>query len=174
MLVGRMRTLFSRGRLNGVIVILSLSMAGCMSSPGQEVRHHGQLPSPGAFAFSGVELGERTAELNAALGKALEARGFQHTDRARYLVQIAHSDRPGNVGLSVPEAIPAAAEVLPKPGNRAPRRAERVRQLTLSINSASDGRELYRLRGSEVYRPGKADDGGVCLANAMVAHMAGQ
>ncbi len=175
MLLGGMRTsFFSRVRFTGLIVIVSLLMAGCISSPRQEVRHHGQLPSPGAFVFSGIELGERPAELTVGLGKALEARGFQETDRPRYLVQVARSDRPGNVGLSVPEAVPAAAGAFPKSGNRASRRTERIRQLTLSINSASDGQELYRLQGSEVYRPGKADDGGVRLANAMMAHIAGQ
>ena len=108
------------------------------------------------------------------LNNALERRGFRQSGEARYFVQIAHSDRPGKTGLSVPQSELAEDQPPSNAWNRAPRRAERVRQLTVSINSMTDGRELYRVQGAELYRPGKADDGGVRLADILMARIAGQ
>ena len=168
------RSFPSRVRINFLIVVVSLLAAGCMSTSRQTIHQQGQLLPPGSFVFSGIDPGERRAEFAAGLIKALEAHGFGGADRGPYLVQIARSDRPGGVGFLAPAVPPEEAEAMPGPAARPPRRTERVRQLVLSINHASDGQELYRIRGTEVYRPGKADDGGIRLAEMMIAHIAGQ
>ena len=165
---------FSSFLSSGWVVIAALMTGGCVALPRQMVGHQGQFPPPGTFVIGGVEPGVRPPAFAADISQILEARGFSSTDRARYLVQIAQSDRPANMEMSVPGAGASGVEILPKKGNSVPRRGKRVRQLTLSIGSASDGQELYRLQGSEVYRPGKADDGGVRLAGAMMAHIGGQ
>lgn len=159
---------------NGAIAVAGLLTAGCASVPRQALWHQGQMPPPGTYRIGGILADDQPAGFVPGLSNALERRGFRQSGEARYLVQIARSDRPWKTGLSVPEAELAEEQPPSNAWNRAPRRAERVRKLTISISSVRDRQELYRLQGEELYQPGKADDGGVQLTDVIIARIAGQ
>ena len=158
----------------GYIVLSSatLLLASCASHSRVEVGQSGHLPVAASFRLE-YDQTALPPELVTGVAAELEARGFKPVEQPRYVVQLIGTDRPGNAGLYLPEAPPDES------GNRSwlasPVRSNsvRTRRLMVSIIDALNGREVYRIQASELYRPKHPNDG-KDLTRAVLAQLPAQ
>lgn len=146
-----------------------LILAACAQHPRLEVGQSGKFPAPADFRLDHDEA-VLPPELVAGITGTLLAHDFRPAEQPRYLVQLTSADRPATTGLFLPPALldkDATGAWLSSPVRS---KAARTRRMAISIFDLANGREVYRIEGSELYRPSRSDDG-QSLARAVLARL---
>lgn len=154
-------------------MILCLSgaalLAACASTPRIAVNQSGNVPERAAFTL-GAEANPAAAAYEKAMLAGLETRGFTQSRDGHYLVQFADSARPARTGIFLPESAPAAdgeQDWLSAPGGGG---KKLVRRVFLSFTDRASGQEVYRVTGTETFKP-KRDAGEDALMKAVLASL---
>jgi len=136
-----------------------LGLAGCAHRENL-VHIEGALPSSGTYIFSPTS-DKLLTELHPLVGEHLVRNGLKSGEAgASYLVQAALSRRPGSSGAYVPSEQRTWLR-------RPYRSASPKSQLTLTLTSTADGKEVFRASSASWSK--KPLD--IKLANQLTAHI---
>lgn len=125
-------------------------LAGCAPRPNIAVTHIGALPSAREFVLGGE------ADTNSAppgILAGLAEKGFTPSADGALLLQVSDSARSAKTGLFLPD-IPENAGGQPtwlsSPGTS---KSAKIRRMVISFTDRASGREVYRVTGTEKFRP---------------------
>ena len=89
------------GRYLAATALLGLSLGAHRTGPAVVLTSSGPMPEAAAYRFAGEGQGEQPGDflVRSVVEKQLQAKGFRQSDKAaRYVVEVAVSARPNNVG----------------------------------------------------------------------------
>jgi hypothetical protein len=138
--------------MKALAITLALAgLAACASAgpPPISLSSAGARPDKAAYRFVGEGVGEQPGDflVRALVERRLAATGFARADdRPRYLVEVAVTARPLNVGAFTGPAAPVPAWLDAPVAKTAGIGADHVCAVSLRFIDADSGAEAYRVR----------------------------
>lgn len=158
-----------KGNIRSSVAALGLLASACASHPAIWLAREGTLPAGGAFAYGAADTEPVPEE--ALVTARLREHGFTPGASPAYLVQVSHSTRGAKAGLFLPDAPPGTdgkrAWLMPPAGGS----TRRLDSFAVSFTDTASGREVYRISGTERYRPARAGASPSRLAEAVLAQL---
>jgi hypothetical protein len=142
---------FSGMRTLAITSILAIGLAGCVSAkpPAISLSSAGAGPDRGDFRFVSEGVGEQPGDflVRSQVERQLTAKGFRRVDeQPRYLVEIAVTSRPLNVGAFAGPAAPDPAWLDAPVAKAAGVGADHVCAVSIRFIDAGNGAEAYSVR----------------------------
>ena len=137
-----------------ITLILAAGLAGAAGAkpPALRLSSSGAGADKGDFRFVGEGIGEQPGDflVRSQVERRLTAKGFRRVDDApRYLVEVAVTSRPLNVGAYAGPAAPDPAWLDAPVAKTAGVGADHVCAVSIRFIDAADGAEAWRVRAQQ-------------------------